>query len=77
MTLQEINKISKQWAESDIERLKDIKESIIEYTKFGSITGHYAENAFFFYSQGRELFRDSNKIKAIKFLQNSYNIKIK
>tara|TARA_Y100000389_G_C17263896_1_gene414417 strand:+ start:519 stop:752 length:234 start_codon:yes stop_codon:yes gene_type:complete len=76
MTLQEINKIAKQWAESDIERLTDIKESIIENTKFGSITGHYAGNAFFFYAQGRELFRDSDKNKAIKFLQNSYNINV-
>ena len=76
MTLQDLKNISLSVAESDIERLKDIKEMLIYKTKFGTIIGHYAGNAFFFYCKGKELFRDSDKSKAIKFLQNSYNIKI-
>jgi hypothetical protein len=76
MTLQEIKNISLSFAQSDIERLYDIKEMLIGQTKFGLIVGHYADNKFFFYSQCKEIFRNSDKSKAIKFLQNSYTIKL-
>ena len=77
MTLEEIKNIVTNVAKSDIKTLIDEKEMLISNTKFGTIVGHFAGNSFFFYSNGKELFRDSDKSKAIKFLTNSYNITIK
>ena len=76
MTLQEIKNISKSVAVNDVERLYDVKEMLIGKTKFGTIVGHYADNRYFFYSQGKEIFRNSDKSKTINFLKNSYTFKI-
>ncbi len=77
MTLQDLKNMVTNVAKSDIKILIDEKEMLISNTKFGTIVGHFAGNSFFFYSNGKELFRNSDKSKAIKFLTNCYNIIIK
>ena len=77
MTLQDLKNEATNVAKRDIKTLIDEKEMLIGNTKFGLIVGHYADNKFFFYSNGKELFRNSDKSKAINFLTNCYNIIIK
>jgi hypothetical protein len=68
----EISK-SKLFAQSNINRLLDCYEMIIGETKDGRIIGHYAGNQFFFYCNGKQLFRNSDKSKAIIFIGNLYS----
>lgn len=64
--------ITKNLAIKDVTELENTKEKFMRQTKIGSFVGHYAGGEYFFFQNGKELFRSQSKELTIKWLTNIY-----